>query len=1432
MFDLLPSLKLQLSARRGLTFGLVFVLLVVSLSCCLALSREHIVSNRADSYTVSCPLDKSLVYKFKTTTLVGARGSDHKETSTTHDRKGKAGNAETVISGQLVLTCFGSTSPENNIMLVSFRNTIFAQYQGLNKGMKYRKLITRSDLTEKLNKNVMIVVQSKSAHIHKLIFHKSESRYVRSVKKGILRLLTTETRRKSRPQTDGFGGKYFKDYQRRMIKGKNSRRNLLSITQKYSHDDFISALPLDKRQIHYEGKHVVLLNLKKHVIQKGKMTVKMEFGVRKHPHVAFKKFEKLTKNYKRDKTPSTAPDAASADLETFYFGSIKLERVQNSVSSKQDKALEEAVKNLRQNGKQSSIGNEFEFENTFSVTKQDRREMKKLQRKSFSSKTFKNMLKSVKQTPASISVDMNKKLDVLAKYGQKYAVKAGKILLSEIKKGVSELNKSSGSKKDQVKSYMESLQSLVASIKSSSIQNRLVSLSSSHPMLANNYIYASIVIPLPTNAVYSFLKSLKNRGIKGLGKKSKEEKDQIKMNAFMAYADLASRLKDKKLQADIVKEILSRISSSKTATELETYVHALNNAGKAVDPRILFAFLNSKSVADSIKILLARNLEKRLQDDNNVDQLVNAILESNIGNTSPRVKAAVINAQAVREKHLRSGASVVHASRLHHRTRNEELKSAIKNYLFTVGSERAGKELAKTMKVTKKRGARKHHKRNKATLLSLDDMQALDDAQNVLGRRGRSGRPRLARKATAKSATKAVTSKKRGSAARRTTVRKAVKSKTASKARAKASSRAGRRKVGSKIKSAFKKVGQKIGNAAKTVGRGLKKAANWVKEKAMAAINAVKRLVERLKEKFGTAKFENQQACLPASATEGDQICLYNPDMIDFVRRQGDLSTIQKAKHFSFEKLVGSNSINLYCGALFYSGTTFVCNQDQKYFDFVLMGRVDVEANLFKKKVVLLEISAELAKRPQQPVNDKIFLKVFQTTFLNTHILPAKIRQMIDVCMSDSKPLFEKNFPKLVDVERAFQVGPVPVTFHINVALTTKVEFVYGICVDKLEASASLEPFVSISVSGSANIGIPVARAGVYVKGHFSYRLIPKLAFENCKLCVSLSHRVDDLGFEVGLNVKVVKWTKFWKLYGLLGTPYSKTLFEKCLALTTGGGAVRAISGNSHQNDSPDVNLITATSEGSTSTPDNQGHHIITPTELRKNHIDVASTATDYKPFFGPHATKLPAENEPSNEGSNEVEKESLRAPVESSKDSVWSSDFLKSHVSKDLLNKVGVENMRRLPLEYFELNRQDREKIPTDVYSLPPSDIKSYIKRLPRRYHKQEHVEIDQKSFSKVWSREVLERRLPSSVMEKVPIQYLRHLPDEVLRIRRRVLEEIPVEDFKGGKAGITNWICHHYEDLCLSLGGTPNIPHHKNGKVMRIKVNVNVDRKKNQTA
>ncbi|KAF0980271.1 hypothetical protein FDP41_013485 [Naegleria fowleri] len=1012
-----------------------FIVLLVIQSCCCSFGvtlTHNLTNTHGTYYMVSCPLDHSLVYRFKTTTFVGTRDTIlHGDAHTPRRYEGhpKAGNAETILSGHLVLTCYGSTSSsKDNIMLVSFRNTVFAQYQGLNKGkagMKYRKLITRSDLTERLNKNPMLVIQSKSAHIHKLIFHKSESRYVRGIKKGLLRLLTSETRRKARPQTDGFGGKYFTSYPRRMVQGgegggihSSRRKNLLRITQTYAHHDF-SVIPLDKRQIHYEGKHVAFVNVKKQVIQKGAMSVQMEFGVRKHPHVAFKKLEQLTKKrlYQQEQQEQRDPQTSfltrdsatpSADLETFYFGSIKLERIQRTETSfqPQGRGLDEMVQNLRQFGKESSLGNEFEFENTFSVTKHDKREMKRLQRKSFSSRTFKNMLKSIKEMPASFSVDMNKKLDELAKYGQKHAVKAGRLLPSEIKKGVSEMNQSSsriGSKRNKLKScYLESLQNLVASIKSSTIQDRLVSLSSSHPMLANNYIYASIVIPFPTRSVYSFLKSLKNRGIK----KSKE--DQVKMNAFMAFADLASRLKDKKLQTEIVKEILSRTSSSKTVTELETYVHALNNAGSAVDPRILFAFFHDKSIADSIKILLARNLEKRLKDDPNVDQLVNAILESRIGNISPRVKASVINAQAVREKHLRSGASVVHASRLHRRTRNEELRSSIKNYLYTVGNEKAGRELAKAMKMTKKR---KHKKRYQSTLLSLDDMQLLEDAQNVLGRRGSSRSRALLRK-------NGVTSR-----GKKANPRKGISKLRAQRA---PSSRGRKRRIGSKIGNAFKKVGQKLGNAAKAVGKGLKKAANWVKEKALSAIHAVKRLVDRLKEKFGQAKFENQQACLPASAMAGDQICLFNSHMIDFVKRQGDLSTIQRAKHFSFEKLVGSNSINLYCGALFYSGASFVCNQEQRYFDFVLMGRVDVEANVFKKKVVLLEISAELAKRPQQLVNDKIFLKVFQTTFLNTHVLPEKIRQMMDVCMSDSKPLFEKNFPKLVDIERGFQIGPVP----------------------------------------------------------------------------------------------------------------------------------------------------------------------------------------------------------------------------------------------------------------------------------------------------------------------------------------------------------------------------------------------------------------------
>ena len=813
----------------------------------------------------------------------------------------------------------------------------------------------------------------------------------------------------------------------------------------------------------------------------------------------------------------------------------------------------------------------------------------------------------------------------------------------------------------------------------------------------------------------------------------------------------------------------------------------MNNAGRAVQVELLYAFIADDRVPDAIKILIVENLKKRLRDETQVDDMIHSLLSST--GYTPVVKASLINAQTEREKHLKKGSSTKQFAYFHKKFKNEEIRSAIKDYLYTCGSQQCGDELARAMRLKKKSQKQVRPKRKSTrvglvgrSLLSSEDMELLETFENV--EQNTLFFRRLAR-----------AFRRVGSHFRR------IGSRIRSHFR-----RIGARLrgIGRKIGGALRRVAKGIAKVAKKVAKGVMKAVNWLKEKIEAALNAVKKIIAKIKYYFSAAKFENQQACMPANK-KGEQLCLYNTDMVNFVRKQGDLSTIDKSKQFVFEKLLGTNAVNMYTGFLVYAGASFQCSAEKTGFDFVLFARAEMTAKLFKKQLTVVAASAEFSKRPDDPVNDNVYVKVFQTVFINKQFVPEKIRKFLELCFSETKPLIEKRFPKLVDLNYQFQIGPVPITFNFNVALNMGVELRYGLCISKLEASTSVEPYVSLSVTGSAGVGIPVAKAGIYLKATITYRIVPRLAFEHCNLCASLQHKLEGITFDVGMTVKLFTFKKEWKFFRQQTKGYVKTLFEKCI----GAGGYKP-----SDNDNTKLTFTSQKSSDSTDqqTPQDASGYQDTPVEPSgpvANHEELTNIAeqkglgtwakktSGYKPLFGPNAQNIPLTGLKPQEPSRQA----LHAPVTQQEDKVWSTEFLKEHVPQKVLESIDIEKLRRLPLAYFQLKMEDREKLPNDVLLLSPADFDKFIQHLPGRYMKDTSIVLPPYAYTKVWSSEVLQKRLPANVFKNVPIQYLRHLPEEILQISKRVLGEVPYATYKQGEGAIVGWICAKYNHLCARL-------------------------------
>lgn len=82
--------------------------------------------------------------------------------------------------------------------------------------------------------------------------------------------------------------------------------------------------------------------------------------------------------------------------------------------------------------------------------------------------------------------------------------------------------------------------------------------------------------------------------------------------------------------------------------------------------------------------------------------------------------------------------------------------------------------------------------------------------------------------------------------------------------------------------------------------------------------------------------------------------------MIDFIARQGDSSIFSTSKHASFEKLVGTNKINLYAGIVGLAGTNFDCKAPPSEFIFTIAARAEIAAKVFSKDINLVTAEGEV----------------------------------------------------------------------------------------------------------------------------------------------------------------------------------------------------------------------------------------------------------------------------------------------------------------------------------------------------------------------------------------------------------------------------------------------------------------------------------------
>ncbi|KAF0980400.1 hypothetical protein FDP41_013614 [Naegleria fowleri] len=1000
-----------------------------------------------NTISITCPTDNEMVYHFKSSTLLGTQPHLQNVASI---KKGSA--QENTLMGQMTLTCAGTK--KKNLVLVTFPSAQFLQFQGVKKYgnmnkkdvefwfgkknhkfteattlskhvsngfgkpqvRKYRILNKRQNLATVMNKYPTAVVRGSNGQITQMIFHKEEPKWVKNVKKGILRMITTETNKAARNQTDGFGGKYAQKYNKKMKKNQK-----VIISQSFTHKDF-KKIPLQKKHLNYEGSHIVTVNNKKGLITKALYGTRISLGKREFAPI-FQTFEK-----KYGKKQKFTNKSGKEQIQALHVGSIVLKKIK-----KQNKVNVPKIVSTFFDVKNGSvvIKPAFIVEKTFGITKADKKDIRKMVKKQFKPVKLIKMLKTIEKNYKP-SPEMNKKLTKVVEMVRKNPIKAAKILIKNLERGVEKLNKflSSNEKVKSLIPFLESIQTLIATINSTKIQDTLVEVSKTHPVLTKNYIYSSVFVKNPTKEVHKFVKSM-------------ADSDE---NAFLAYADLADRLQDKTLIDEIVSEILRKMTSASSADKFISACHALNNAGRGVPLSIIKHLILSESIPSNIKTLITDNLKKRM-NDSKVDDLIHFLV--NHKKLSANVIASLISCQTAREGLHKNGTSVYHFSKLLKNNKNDLIKQAIHTYLYTIGT----KEAADAMEMS-----------------FQEEVNAFTNAHELT---------------------------------------------------------------------------QAAPNSQPTSGE--EPPATWEPvsvdaDEETKARNKVEEVAYKIKSIFSAANWDGAQAsCVPASRTE--KICVYNTEMMNFINKQGDLSNMAKAKYFSYESKFGTQGVNLYTGFLVYGGANFQCTKESA-FDVVFFGRAAAEANIFDSTYPVASAYVELNNRSPNSINNRVYVKLFTTTFVDQPFLPS-----FSTCNSETKNILTKTIPSLFKTSYTMAIGPVPITFSLGAGLTYGVDFKYGYCLNSFSASISLEPTVTIDITGSADIGIPLAKASIQLKASSTSRGIPQLSFESCNLCATMKFNQEAASFSAVLYGKVALWEKSWTLYQYnLPQTYSKTLYEQCVS--------------------------------------------------------------------------------------------------------------------------------------------------------------------------------------------------------------------------------------------------------------------------------------------
>eukprot|EP00013_Stygamoeba_regulata_P012799 CAMPEP_0177673130 /NCGR_PEP_ID=MMETSP0447-20121125/25757_1 /TAXON_ID=0 /ORGANISM="Stygamoeba regulata, Strain BSH-02190019" /LENGTH=581 /DNA_ID=CAMNT_0019180937 /DNA_START=30 /DNA_END=1775 /DNA_ORIENTATION=+ len=204
-------------------------------------------------------------------------------------------------------------------------------------------------------------------------------------------------------------------------------------------------------------------------------------------------------------------------------------------------------------------------------------------------------------------------------------------------------------------------------------------------------------------------------------------------------------------------------------------------------------------------------------------------------------------------------------------------------------------------------------------------------------------------------------------------------------------------------------------------------------------------------------------------------------------------------KDFPVDKMLGSKDIGVSFHFELFAGTNFDCKHD--YFNYKLLGEAQAQAYLFGTAHNLLDIKMDYGRDNGTALDDGLFVTLWNKQVYSKTFPPLTDCQEHDAELAHADPGFS--------LSHTVHLSIVPVTFAANADANMKLTWGYNLCDAKLSAEARLVPTLGVTVGGSAELSILIAKAGVQLGGGVNADVTPQVYLHGSQ-CV--------LGFDVVMD--------------------------------------------------------------------------------------------------------------------------------------------------------------------------------------------------------------------------------------------------------------------------------------------------------------------------